>query len=480
MRADSYGVMMSRLLLTEVSNGYVNSTGEPSVRVTNTLAHPLPPIVRSHKHSVDGQTVQTLIDPSDGEVFAEVIPASVDDVDMAITSAVDVIQGEWGAWSAVEREASLHRFSVLVESNLHSLAELEALGAGRPVSALLKHVVPESVAWIRYLAGLPTKMDGNTGAEPGFLGPFRCSFRESRGVAVLRLQGVTSFTRRIIPIVSALAAGSTVILLCDDNAYPGLHFLCDLLIRAGVPSDAVSLLFGDQSIEQQLLIHDAAFIPNQESGCAAMPCSSRMLVFEDADIDQVVETLLTRVLSPLNPSVYAPRLHVHESIYEELIEAIEGRLKRLQTGPILNSNTDVGPLYCAEHYQQANEVIARCRKLGLRIVCGGERYGDGFGIKPTLIADDQLSLAHLTLTLPAPIIMVQPFGYEDRTVRRANRDRNCQGISLFTQQLTRIRQLSRVLHTEQIWVNSHYRMEPGDQYDPLGPYLRRRSLWVES
>ncbi|MEH6812555.1 MAG: aldehyde dehydrogenase family protein [Motiliproteus sp.] len=450
-----------------------------SDEVQGLLSQVLPPSVRVVNKRDQGREVRPLVDPTTAQIFARVAQASLEDADLAVAAALDVLQGEWGAYSSGERESLLYRFAELFDTYQHPLAELESLATGRAISAILHNVIPEAQSWVRYLAGLPSKLDGHTGADQGAMDPFRCSFREPGGVAVLRLHCTESLTRRLIPVVSALSAGCSVIVLCDDATYPVFYYLCDLLARAGVPEDAISLLSADAAVEERLLSHDDVFQPQLGDG-SNLSRSSRMLVFEDADIDQVVETLIKRVLSPLNPSVFTPRIHVHETIYEELIEAIEGALRQLKCGPALDSQTQLGPLCLANLQQQAQEIVQRSRNLGLRVVCGGDVGEIGNAMTPTLIADDQLHLAHLPLSLPMPVLMVQPFGYEDRTVRRANRDRYCQGVSLFTQQLARIRRLSRGLRTEQIWVNSHYRMEPGDQYDPLGPYLRRRLLWIES
>lgn len=444
------------------------------------IAEPLPPFPRLVRQTLASETLTVLIDPSTGRGFAQVVPGGVEEADMVIASALDVMQGEWGAYSANERERLLHRFSELIENDQKLIVELEALATGRALSGLVDLVVPELLAWSHYLAGLPSKMDGHTSADPGLLEPFRCSFREPKGVAVIRIRAEESLTQRLVPLISALAAGCAVILLSNDAAYPGLYCFCELLTQAGIPVGAVSLLCIGETMEMELLNHSFVFAPQALQGRSEQPATSRMFVFEDADIDMVVETLITRVLSPINPSFTSPRLHVHESIYEDFIEAAKGQFQRIKIGNALDSTTELGPLYNADVAHEVVSLIDICRAKGLRVVCGGSQSGEGNSIEPTLIADDQLTLAHLQINLLIPIIVVQPFSHEDRIVRRANRDSGCQGVSMFTYDLQRIRRLSRALSTEQLWVNSHNRMDPGDKYDPLAPYLRRRNLWIDS
>lgn len=475
---------MSERPTSSIQTGSPDPWGGLSQEVSTLISRVLPPFIGAGHRDLSGRVIVPLLDSSSGQPFAQVVQADLQDADLAVAAALDVTQGEWGAYSACERESLLYRFAELFDTNQQPLAELESLATGRAVTPVLRTCIPEALAWVRYLAGLPSTLEGHTAADQGSMDPFRCSFRDPRGTALLRVQCTESLTQRLVPVVSALSAGCPLVLICDDSAYPVLYFLCELLVRAGVPADALCLLAGDAALEERLLSHDDLFRPGVAS--AALPesspsadSSSRMLVFEDADIDQVVEVLLERVLSPLNPTIFTPRIHAHESLYEELIEAIADRIDRLRCGPALEQTTQLGPLCQPEQVLQAQQVLARCRSLGLRVL-GGEPFCDGRGLAPALIADDPLRLAHEALSLPVPVLMVQPFGYEDRTVRRANRDRNCRGISLFTQQLARIRRLSRSLRTEQIWVNGHYRLEPGDRYDPLAPYLRWRTLWIES
>jgi aldehyde dehydrogenase (NAD+) len=111
--------------------------------------------------SASGETFET-IDPATGEVICEVAKAGPEDVDRAVKAARAALDGAWSELPAAGREALMRKLADLVDENADELAELEALDNGKPVTFARAVDVTATAGHLRYYAGWPTKIEGET------------------------------------------------------------------------------------------------------------------------------------------------------------------------------------------------------------------------------------------------------------------------------------------------------------------------------
>ena len=116
--------------------------------------------------AADGRTFET-IDPATGEPICEVAQAGPEDVDRAVAAARAALEGPLRKVSPSKRAGLMYTLAELIKANGDELAELESLDNGKPLAAA-KGDVAASVDHLRYYAGWPTKIEGET--IPG-LGP---------------------------------------------------------------------------------------------------------------------------------------------------------------------------------------------------------------------------------------------------------------------------------------------------------------------
>src|SRR5438046_7318935 len=113
----------------------------------------------------DGSKKLDTINPATGEVLTQIVEASADDVNPAVSAARRAFEDRGGPWrkmSASERGRLLWRLADLVEKNIDELAELETLDNGKPIFESKFVDMPMVVDVLRYYAGLPTKIHGET------------------------------------------------------------------------------------------------------------------------------------------------------------------------------------------------------------------------------------------------------------------------------------------------------------------------------
>ena len=88
-----------------------------------------------------------LNDPSVGQPLCEIARCDASDVDDAITSAKASLAGDWGAATAAERGRVLGRIGQEVRNHVDTLASMEAMDVGKPLS----QARADAVALARYM-----------------------------------------------------------------------------------------------------------------------------------------------------------------------------------------------------------------------------------------------------------------------------------------------------------------------------------------
>src|SRR5690606_30680171 len=101
--------------------------------------------------------------PADGRQIATTADASAGDVDRAVQSAHRAFRdGVWSRRLPAERERILLRYADLVEQHAEELAQLETLEQGKSINISRAFEVGCTLNWMRYTAGLSTKITGQT------------------------------------------------------------------------------------------------------------------------------------------------------------------------------------------------------------------------------------------------------------------------------------------------------------------------------
>ena len=111
------------------------------------------------KRTAGGSTrAADVLNPSTGEVQAQVVMASVADVDAAVAGAVEA-QKEWAAYNPQRRARVLMKFIELVNQNSDELAELLSLEHGKTVADSLGDI-QRGLEVIEFSVGIPHLLKG--------------------------------------------------------------------------------------------------------------------------------------------------------------------------------------------------------------------------------------------------------------------------------------------------------------------------------
>lgn len=321
------------------------------------------PIVNGKEH--DG-VLTKCFDPSNRQhEIGYVLEADESTVQAAITSVKNA-QEKWNNTSANDRAHILERAAHLLEDRTAMFMAFCVREAGKTLPDALGEV-REAVDMLRYYAAESRKLFGQPTTLPGPTGERNQLGLQGRGVFVCISPWNFPLAIYLGQIGAALAAGNTVIAKPAEQtpliACAAIH----LLLKAGLPPDAIAFLPGDgekvgaaliaekdiagvcftgstqtaKLIHRNLAAKDDAIIPliAETGGINVMIADSSTLP------EQLVQDALFSAFNSAGQRCSALRvLFVQEEIADKVIHLIAGALETMKLNDPGELSTDIGPV----------------------------------------------------------------------------------------------------------------------------------------
>uniref|UniRef100_K3XDJ7 Aldehyde dehydrogenase domain-containing protein n=1 Tax=Globisporangium ultimum (strain ATCC 200006 / CBS 805.95 / DAOM BR144) TaxID=431595 RepID=K3XDJ7_GLOUD len=328
----------------------------------------------------------------------------------------------------------------LVEQNIDELAALEALDNGKPLT-IAKHVdINVAADTLRYFAGWPDKIHGQTIPTSG---PFFCYTKsEPVGVCAQIIPWNFPMLMAATKLGPALASGCTVVLKPAEQTPLTALRLGELIVEAGFPPGVVNIVPGQGPIAGKHLaqhpdVDKVAFTGSTEVGYQIMRSShvnnlkrvtlelggkSANIICDDADIDQAIAQSQLGLFFNMGQSCIAgSRLYVQEGIYDEFVRRSMEAAKARIVGDPFSVKTDQGPQIDRTQFEKILNYISIGKKEGAKILTGGKRVGNkGFFIEPTVFADVEDDMTIAREEIFGPVMTILKFKTIDEVIKRAN------------------------------------------------------------
>lgn len=426
--------------------------------------------------AASGATFETIA-PADGAVLAHVARGGAEDVDRAVTAARAAFErGTWSRATPAERKRVLLAVADAIRSHADELAVLDAIDAGKLVSATSTIDVPGSAAILQWYAEAVDKLYGEV--APVAAPDLAIVTREPVGVVGAVVPWNYPLETAIWKIAPALAAGNSVVLKPAEQSPLSALRLAELAVEAGLPDGVLNVVtgFGDEAGEALGLHPDVdviAFTGSTAVGKRFLEYSARSnmkavwlecggksanVVFaEVADLGAVADSAAAGIFACSGQVCSAnSRLLAHRSIVDELTELVAARAGALVVGDPLDPRTTMGPLVSAAQVERVMAHVETGRTEG-RLVVGGERLhvdGGGAYVAPTVFADVPPDARIARDEIFGPVLAVTPFETEEEAVALANATDYGLAASLFTDDVHRAHRVSRLLRAGTVTVNA--------------------------
>ena len=282
----------------------------------------------------------------------------------------------------------MYALAELIKANGEELAELESLDNGKPLAAA-KGDIAASVAHLRYYAGWPTKIEGETIPVSG-RDLFCYTLREPVGVCAQIVPWNFPLLMAVWKISPALAAGCPLILKPAEQTPLTALRLGELALEAGFPEGTFNVLTGDGETGAALVDHPGvdkvAFTGSTAVGREiAAKCGRALkrvtlelggkspnIILPDADLEAAAKGSFLGLYSNSGQACNAAsRLFVQEGVFDEVIERLTAFAAEAKVGPGLDPDSQFGPLVSEEQLGRVTGYIDSGLAEGAEAVAGG-------------------------------------------------------------------------------------------------------------
>ncbi len=280
-------------------------------------------------------------------------------------------------------------------------------------------------------------------------------------------------------IAPALVSGNTVVFKPAELTPLCAVKLMEIFEEAGVPQGVLNLVLGSGSVVGQTIVNhpevDAiSFTGSNEIGCGIYEQGSRrgirvqcemggknpIVILQDADIDLAVEGVIQGGFGSTGQRcTAASRVIVHESIADQVLQALLNRIPKIRIGEGISAETDMGPLVDENQMKRVLEYIEIGKQEGAQLVYGGGRlngppYDKGLFVKPTLFDQVHPSMRIAREEIFGPVVSILRVNNFEEAVKVANAVPFGLSASIYTQDIGRAMRFVDFADVGKVHINS--------------------------
>uniref|UniRef100_V5GV38 Retinal dehydrogenase 2 n=1 Tax=Anoplophora glabripennis TaxID=217634 RepID=V5GV38_ANOGL len=431
-----------------------------------------------------------VINPTNGQVIAEVDEADKEDVDIAVAAAKAAFArgSEWRTMDASERGKLINNLADLMLRDISDLAALETLNNGKPFEDALFDVHC-AIDVLRYYAGYCDKIHGNTIPSDGDF--FTLTRKEPIGVVGQIIPWNYPILMLVWKWAPALAAGCTIILKPAEQTPLTALVMAALSREAGFRKGVINVLPGygptagaaiclhndvrkiafTGSTEIGHLILEYAAKSNLKSVGLELGGKSPLVIFDDADVDEAVEIAHNAIFANHGQNCCAgSRTFVQAGIYDEFVQKAAEKASARKVGDPFESGIQQGPQIDKPSLDKVLRMIEAGKNEGAQLEAGGSQIGEeGFFVQPTVFSNvtDDMTIAREEIF--GPVQSILKFETLDEVIERANDTPYGLASGVVTKNINNALVFSQAVEAGSVWVNCYDAITP---QTPFGGYKK--------
>jgi aldehyde dehydrogenase (NAD+) len=401
------------------------------------------------------------VDPSTGASLGRVAQGSAADVDAAVRAARAAYPA-WAVLSPHARARHLYALARTVQKHSRFLAVLETLDNGKTIRETRDIDVPLVARHFYHHAGWAQLRDAEF---PGYA---------PVGVVGQIIPWNFPLLMMAWKIAPALAAGNTVVLKPAEFTSLTAIAFAELAHEAGLPPGVLNIVTGDGSTGKLLVDHPGvdkiAFTGSTEVGrqirratagsgkklSLELGGKSPFIVFDDADLDSVVEGVVDAIWFNQGQVCCAgSRLLVQEGIADALTQKLRARMEKLRVGAPLDKSMDIGAIVAPSQLERITALVRQGVDDGAQLwqpswACPT----DGYFYPPTLFTGVSPSAMIAQVEIFGPVLVSMTFRTPSEAVALANNTPYGLAASVWTENINLALDIAPKIKAGVVWVNS--------------------------
>ena len=407
-----------------------------------------------------GQYIDS-INPATGKRLAQVAAATSADVDAAVAAARAAFE-TWSRAPGHVRARYIYAIARHIQKHARLLAVLESLDNGKPIRETRDIDIPLVARHFYYHAGWAQLMESEL---PGY---------QPVGVVGQIIPWNFPLLMLAWKIAPALAMGNTVVL--KPARYTSLTALkfAEIVQEIGLPPGVVNILTGEASQVGEALvrhpgINKIAFTGSTDVGRSIRRATagsgkklslelggkSPFIVFDDADLDSVVEGVVDAIWFNQGQVCCAgSRLLVQENIADRLIEKLRERMEHLRIGDPLDKAVDIGAIVSPGQLKEIQRLVNTGVEEGAVMwqpswACPTE----GYFFPPTLFTNVSPATTIAQVEIFGPVLVSMTFRTPAEAVELANNTRYGLAASVWSENINLALDVAPKLKAGTVWIN---------------------------
>ena len=398
--------------------------------------------------------------PANKEFLSKVSIANKKDVDAAVSAAKKALPG-WVKMGGHNRARYLYAIARQIQKHSRLFAVLESMDNGKPIRETRDIDIPLVARHFYHHAGWAQLRD--------------TELKDYKEIGVVGQIIPWNFPLLMLSwkIAPALAMGNTVVLKPAEFTSLTALLFAEICEEIGLPKGVVNVITGAGETGASLVEHPKvdkiAFTGSTEVGriirkaiagsgkklSLELGGKSPFIVFDDADIDSVVEGVVDAIWFNQGQVCCAgSRLLVQESIAERLYKKIRVRMEKLRVGNPLDKSVDIGAIVAPVQLKTIEELVKKgVEEGGTMWQPGWSCPQDGYFYPPTLFTDVSTASTIAQVEIFGPVLVAMTFRTHQEAIKLANNTRYGLAASIWTENINMALDLAPKIKAGTVWIN---------------------------
>jgi 1-pyrroline-5-carboxylate dehydrogenase len=386
------------------------------------------PLIINGKEIFTDKQITSLNPNNHQEVIGYVSQANKQHVEQAISAAKNAYK-HWSSQTFQQRARYLLKLATVLRERKPEIMALVMYESGKNAIEA-DGEINEAIDFLEMYARLAAELDKGIDlvTMPGIENRM---FYLPLGIGVIIPPWNFPFAILTGLTVSAIVTGNTVLLKpASLTPVTGAKFM-ELIKEAGIPDGVINFVPGPSSeIGDYMVSHKEvnfiSFTGSKDTGLhideiahkridnqkwikrmvAEMGGKGGVVVDETADLDLAAEGIVQSAFGYQGQKCSAgSRAIIHESVYEELVDKIVERTKKLTMGSSVE-NHDMGPVIDSKAFESISKYIEIGKNEAKLVLGGNTDNSKGYFIEPTIFIDAQPDSIIMQEEIFGPVLAV--------------------------------------------------------------------------